>query len=133
MVCCRAFFSLNSLIVSVAVVALTYVCTMMAAFAFAKLRVPWKELMFYVLLAAFRLPSAVLMVPPFTTVLKLGLFDTYWAVILPLTALAIPFTVLLARTDVAGLPDELLDAARIDGATTFPAFDRAPAQPVPVR
>jgi len=115
-------FFVNSTIISVAVVALTYVCTMMAAFAFAKLRIPWKNLMFYVLLAALTLPPAVLMVPLFTTVLKLGLFDTYWAVILPLTALAVPFTVLLARTYVIGLPDELLDAAKIDGATTFQAF-----------
>ena len=101
---------------------MTYVATMMAAFAFAKLRIPWKNLIFYILLAALTLPPAVLMVPLFTTVLRLGLFDTYWAVILPLVALAIPFTTLLARTYVTGLPDDLLDAAKIDGATTFQAF-----------
>jgi ABC-type glycerol-3-phosphate transport system permease component len=115
-------FFVNSLIISVSVVLLTYACTMLAAFAFAKLRLPWKNLIFYVLLAALTLPPAVLMVPLFTTVLNLGLFDTYAAVILPLTALAIPFTVLLARTYVEGLPDDLLDAAKVDGATTFQAF-----------
>lgn len=115
-------FFINSTIIAVAVVSITYICTMMAAFAFAKLNIPWKNLLFYVLLAALTLPPAVLMVPLFTTVLKLGLFDTYWAVILPLAALAIPFTVLLARTYVMGLPDDLLDAAKIDGATNFQAF-----------
>jgi ABC-type glycerol-3-phosphate transport system permease component len=115
-------FFLNSAIIAGGTVLVTYVATMLAAFAFSKLRLPWKELVFYVLLAALTLPPAVLMVPLFVTVMSLGLFDTHLAVILPLAALGIPFSVVMARTYIDGLPDELLDAATIDGATTLQAF-----------
>ena len=115
-------FFLNSTIISVGTVAITFAATMLAAFALAKLDLPWKNLIFYVLLAALTLPPAALMVPLFITVMSLGMFDTYWAVMLPLAALGIPFTVILARTYIEGLPDDLLDAAKIDGATTFQAF-----------
>lgn len=115
-------FFLNSAIIAAGTVVLTYVATMLAAFVFAKIRLPWKTLAFYIVLAALTLPPAVLMVPLFMTVQQLGLFDSYLAVILPLSALAVPFTVLLARTYIAGLPDELLEAARIDGCGIFTAF-----------
>lgn len=58
----------------------------------------------------------------FTTAQTLGFFDTYWAVILPLAALQVPFAVLLARNFVQGIPDELFEAARVDGANSFRGF-----------
>jgi multiple sugar transport system permease protein/raffinose/stachyose/melibiose transport system permease protein len=74
------------------------------------------------MLAALTLPEVVLLTPLFATFTRLGLFNTYAAVILPLAALQIPFTVLLTRNFVASIPDGLFDAARVDGAGVTKAF-----------
>ncbi|MDR1634564.1 MAG: carbohydrate ABC transporter permease [Bifidobacteriaceae bacterium] len=115
-------FFRNSIIIAVTTVALVYACTMAAAFAFSKLHVRGKEIIFWMLLACLTLPGAILLPTLFSTTLKLGFYNTYWAVILPLAALQIPFTVLFARTFVDGIPDDLLDAARIDGLRTRQVF-----------
>jgi len=126
----RAVFSItslpiffrNSVIIAAIVIAIVLVCSLMAAFGFAKLHIRGKEVYFWVLLAALTLPEVVLLTPLFATATSLGFYNTYLAVALPLAALQIPFTVLLARNFIAGIPDELIEAARIDGADTFRAF-----------
>lgn len=115
-------FFRNSLIIATATVVVVLVCTMCAAFAFSKLHVTGKEIIFWMLVACLTLPGAILLPALFVTTLKLGVYNTYWAVILPLAALQIPFTVLFARTFVDGIPDDLLDAARIDGMRTYQIF-----------
>jgi len=115
-------FFRNSLIISVVVIAVVYVCTMLAAFAFSKLAIRRKELFFWLMLAALTLPEVVILTPLFVTATALGIYNTYLSVMLPLAALQIPFTVLLARNFVDGIPDDLIDAARVDGATTWKAF-----------
>lgn len=115
-------FFRNSLIIAASVVVIVCVCTMLAAYGFAKLRIHGKEVMFYLLLAALTLPEVVLLTPLFATATKVGLYDTYLAVIIPLSALQIPFAVLLARNFVEGIPNQLLEAARIDGAGTGRVF-----------
>lgn len=112
-------FFFNSTRIAIGVVLITYVCTMLAAFALAKLRIRFREAVFYFLVAALTLPSAALSVPLFITIRQLGLYDSPWAVILPLAALQTAFNILLARSFIEGIPDELLDAARIDGAGSF--------------
>jgi ABC-type glycerol-3-phosphate transport system permease component len=116
------YFFRNSLIISSCTVVAVYACSLCAAFGFAKLRIRYKELFFWALLICMTLPEVVLLAPLFATSLKLGIYNTYVAVILPLVALNIPFSVLLARTFVEGIPNELLDAARVDGAGTFKTF-----------
>ena len=71
------------------------------------------------MLDGLTLPEVVLLAPLFSTALRLGLYDTYWAVILPLAALQVPFAVLLTRNFLNGLPNELFEAARVDGANSF--------------
>lgn len=115
-------FFRNSVIVALIVIIIVLVCTMLAAFGFAKLHIRGKEVYFWVLLAALTLPEVVLLTPLFATATTLGFYNTYLAVALPLAALQIPFTVLLARNFIAGIPDELIEAARIDGADTLRAF-----------
>ncbi len=115
-------FFVNSIIIAVVVIALVYVVTMMAAFGFAKLHIPFREVYFWLLLACLTLPEVVLLTPLFATDTKLGLYDTYWAVILPLAALQVPFAVLLTRNFINGLPDELFEAARVDGANSWRGF-----------
>jgi len=66
----------------------------------------------------------VLLTPLFSTATHLGLYNTYYAVILPLAALQVPFAVLLTRNFVNGIPDDLFDAARVDGANAAVIFWR---------
>jgi multiple sugar transport system permease protein/raffinose/stachyose/melibiose transport system permease protein len=115
-------FFRNSAIIATSTILIVYVLTMLAAFGFSKLHVRGKEIYFWMILAALTLPEVVLLTPLFATTLQLGVYDTYWAVILPLAALQIPFAILLTRGFVNGIPDELVDAARVDGANMFTAF-----------
>ncbi|UQN28777.1 carbohydrate ABC transporter permease [Brachybacterium kimchii] len=115
-------FFRNSLIIAGLTILLVYLCTMLASFGFAKLHIHGKEFFFWLLLAALTLPEIVLVTPLFVTASVTNIYNTYWAVVLPLAALQIPFAVLLTRTFIAGIPDALVEAARIDGASTFQAF-----------
>jgi len=115
-------FFLNSLIIAAVVIALVYAVTMMAAFGFAKLHIRFREVYFWLLLACLTLPEVVLLAPLFATATRFGLYDTYWAVILPLAALQVPFAILLTRNFINSLPDELFEAARVDGANSYRGF-----------
>ena len=114
-----ARFFLNSGTIALGSIVLTYTSAILGAYAFAKLRIPGKEFLFYALLVALTLPAVMILVPLFLTIQRLGLLDTYWAVILPLAAGGIPFCILLARNYVAGLDDSIFDAAKVDGCGTF--------------
>ena len=115
-------FFLNSVLIAASVIVLVYVVTMLAAYGFAKLRVPFREVWFWLLLACLTLPEVVLLAPLFATDTALGLYDTYWSVVLPLAALQVPFAVLLTRNFIEGIPTELFEAARVDGASSFRGF-----------
>jgi len=115
-------FFKNSAIIAAAVIVIVLVCTMTAAFGFSKLHIKGKEFFFWLLLACLTLPGVVLLSPLFATVTRVGGYNTLWAVILPVAALQIPFTTLLARNFVDGIPNELLEAARVDGANTVRTF-----------
>ncbi|MET4782259.1 carbohydrate ABC transporter permease [Glaciihabitans sp. UYNi722] len=111
--------ALNSAIISAGVIALVYVCTMLSAYAFGKMNFAGKKLVFNAILVGLVLPTIALVVPLFLIVQKLGLFNNYLAVIVPLAATVIPFTLLLTRNYLAAIPDEVLEAARIDGCSSF--------------
>jgi multiple sugar transport system permease protein/raffinose/stachyose/melibiose transport system permease protein len=115
-------FFLNSAIIAAGVIVLVYVVTMLAAYGFAKLHIRFREVYFWMLLACLTLPEVVLLTPLFTTTQAIGLYNTYWAVILPLAALQVPFAVLLTRNFINGLPEEMFEAARVDGASSLRGF-----------
>jgi raffinose/stachyose/melibiose transport system permease protein len=115
-------FFLNSAIIAVAVIVIVYVVTMLAAYGFAKLHIRGREIYFWMLLACLTLPEVVLLAPLFSTATTLGLYDTYWAVVLPLAALQVPFAVLLTRNFIYGIPNELFEAATVDGANSIRGF-----------
>ena len=115
-------FFVNSAIIAASVIVLVLICTMTASFGFSKLRMPGKEIFFWALLACLTLPGVVLLAPLFATVTRLGAYNTLWAVIIPVAALQVPFTVLLARNFVDGIPDQLIEAARVDGANITRIF-----------
>jgi multiple sugar transport system permease protein len=105
---------LNSLGLAVAMTALATLFNTMAGYAFAKLRFAGRERIFRTLLAALVIPGQVAMMPLFLMLKSMGLVNTYAGVLLP--GLAGIFGIFLVRQYAKGLPDELLEAARIDGA-----------------
>lgn len=117
-------FFRNSAIIAAGVIIIVYALTMLAAFGFSKLHVRGREIYFWMMLAALTLPEVVLLTPLFSTAIRLGLYNTYFSVMLPLAALQIPFAVLLTRNFVNGIPDDLFDAARVDGASAARIFWR---------
>lgn len=117
-----ARFFLNSAIIAGGSIVIIYLTTMMAAFGFSKLRVWRKEILFWLMMTALTLPEVILIAPLYSTAVQLNLLGTFWSVILPIAALQIPFTVLIARGYVSGIPDTLFEAARLDGASTWKVF-----------
>lgn len=115
---------LNSAVISLGVIAIVYVVTMLAAYAFGKMNFRPKELLFNAILVGLVLPTIALIVPLFVMVQRLELFNNYLAVILPLATMIVPFTLLLTRSYIAAIPDEILEAARIDGCTSFSTLTR---------
>lgn len=112
-------FLLNSLMISAGTVAIVFACTMLAGYALGKLHFAGRELIFNAIIAGLMLPVIALIVPLFMTVRTLGLFNNFVSVIVPLCAVILPMTILMTRNFVKGIPDELLDAAKIDGATSL--------------
>lgn len=108
---------LNSIIVAFSATALSLLINSMAGYAFAKLRFPHRDHLFRMLIAGLAIPSQVSMLPLFLLMKYLGLVNTYWGVIIP--SMASIFGIFLVRQYMMSIPDELLDAARVDGASEF--------------
>ena len=107
----------NSLLVAVTVSSLSLVTNSMAGYALAKLRFAGRDRLFRFLIASLVVPAQVAMIPLFLLLKQLGLINTYWAVILPGSASI--FGIFLIRQYALAIPDALLDAARIDGASEW--------------
>ena len=90
------------------------------AYALSRFRFPGRDAIFFVVIMLMLLPFQVTMVPNVLTLRTLGLLDTAWAVILPMTIA--PFYVFLLRQYMVSLPGDMLEAAQIDGAGTWRCF-----------
>jgi multiple sugar transport system permease protein len=110
----------NSVLVSLAITAGSLLVNAMAGYAFAKLRFAGRERTFRLLLAALVVPAQVAMLPLFLLMKQLGLVNSYAGVVLP--ALATVFGIFLVRQYARSIPDELLEAARMDGAGELRIF-----------
>ncbi len=114
----RFFF--NSAVIALAVTVGTLVFCPMLGYALAKLRWHGKRVIMGLVLATLMVPAGITLIPNFILMSNLGLVNTYPGLILPF--LAGPFGVFLMRQFMLGIPDELLEAARIDGANEFKVF-----------
>ena len=110
----------NSLGMSLAITLGSLLLNTLAGYAFAKLRFRGREPVFRLLLMALVIPAQVAMLPLFLLMKQLGLVNTYWGVIVP--ALATVFGIFLVRQYARSIPDELIEAARIDGAGELRIF-----------
>lgn len=113
-------FYLNSIIVSVVVTLITVILCSTAGFAFAKLEFPGRNFIFILFLSTLMIPFHVVMVPLYSIVATLGWIDTYAGLILPQISTA--FGVFLMRQFMLSIPDSILEAAKIDGSSTFYTF-----------
>ncbi len=112
----------NSVAIALVVAVITVVVSMMAGYAFAHLRFRGSGVLFLLALSTLMIPIQVIMVALFELVTDLGLYGSYWAVILPTAASG--FGVFLARQFILAIPRDLIEAARIDGAGHLRVFTR---------
>ena len=111
----RNFF--NSVFIAATTTALSLFVSSLAGFAFAKLDFPGKRGLFLIMIGTLMVPSLVGILPLFVIISKLGWVDTYQAVIVP--SIASAFGIFFMRQYIHSIPNELLDAARIDGLRDY--------------
>jgi multiple sugar transport system permease protein len=111
---------LNTLIYSVASAVLVLLLASMAGYAFAKKRFPGRTAMFWSFLAMLMVPYHITLIPTFVLLSKLDGVNTYWGLIVP--TLANAQATFLMRQFIAAIPDSLIDAARVDGASDLRIF-----------
>ncbi len=116
----RYFF--NSLLLAGVATAIALTFNVMAGYAFAKLKFRGRDRMFQVLLGALVIPGQVAMLPLFLMLKSMGLVNSYAGVLVP--ALAGVFGIFLIRQNALALPDEMLEAARVDGASEWGIYRR---------
>lgn len=117
-----ARFYMNSLFVSVFRVFITIFTSTLAGFIFAKYRFWGKDIIFGFILVQLMIPFQVVMIPAYLILVKLGLVDSLWGLVIP--SMVDAFGIFLMRQFVEGIPNELMDAARIDGSSEFGIFWR---------
>jgi len=112
-----ARFTLNSLIYAVSITLGEFFMGLTAGYAFARLRFPKKDILFFIVLLTLMIPGHIILIPNFILLHKLGWVNTYQGLIVP--QLSSAFTLFMLREHFMSLPDELFDAAKIDGAGYF--------------
>lgn len=111
---------LNTVFMAVMAMVLTCITAAMAGYALAKKRFRGRAILFSLIVCAMALPKQVILIPLIKEMSALGLYDNIWAVILP--TVGWPFGVFLMKQFSEGIPGEILEAARIDGANEIKTF-----------
>ncbi|MGQ9517311.1 MAG: carbohydrate ABC transporter permease [Anaerolineae bacterium] len=111
---------LNSFIAASGVALLGVITSTLAGYAFGKKRFPGQNLLFWLLLLTMMLPKQISLIPLFIMMRDLKWFDTYFALIIPYAAY--PFGIFLVKQFMQGIPNDLIDAAKIDGASELGVF-----------
>ncbi len=93
-----------------------------AAFAFARMKFPGREFLYISIIALMMIPGVLSLVPSYMLYNNFGLLDTYWVLILPNIIGGSIFGVFLLRSSFEGIPEEIFEAARIDGASEFKVY-----------
>ncbi len=112
----------NSVIVSLARVIITLFTSSFAGYIFAKYHFRGKNLAFGVILIQIMIPFQVVMIPSYLLVVRFGLIDSLWALIIPFMVDA--YGIFMMKQFIESMPAELMDAARIDGASEFEIYSR---------
>lgn len=116
----RAYF--NSLLVSIICTSFILLTSTTAGYVFAKFTFPGKEVLFFIVLGILMLPEYVTIIPLYLLITRLGLLNSYAGLALPFLVDA--FGVFLMRQFISGIPDSLIESARLDGAKEITIFSR---------
>lgn len=108
---------LNSFFVAIVTAAILTVVVSLAAFAFSKMQFAFKDSLYYALLVTLTIPLASVISPLFFTVKRIGLMNSYFSLILPMAAFQAPFLLLILKNYFDTIPNDLIEAARIDGGS----------------
>ncbi|MEZ4732880.1 MAG: carbohydrate ABC transporter permease [Caldilineaceae bacterium] len=114
----RWFF--NTLFTTLCITVGSLLLNTLSGYIFAKKEFWGRDVVFSLLLSTLMIPGAVTLIPAFLIVNRLGLFNTYWALIIP--GLASPFGIFMMRQFIQSLPSELIEVAKIDGASELRIF-----------
>ncbi len=109
----------NSFIISFTTIVLLLIFGIVASYAFAKLHFPGMNILYLLIISTMFIPVQVTIIPLYMLFSKLHLVNTYWAVIFTYVGMFLPEAILLMTSAFRGIPDELLEAARLDGAGYF--------------
>jgi multiple sugar transport system permease protein len=111
---------INSAVITISTVVITLLSASLAAFAFAKLRFRGKGILFTLFLATLMIPQQVTTIPLFLVLRSFGLLDTYTGVVLP--SIFNAFAIFMLRQHMSGIPNDFMEAATIDGASSFMVY-----------
>ncbi len=112
----------NSLIITAIQTVLTLIVSACVGYGFAMYEFKFKNLLFMCVLIIMMIPMEIIMLPLFQLIIKLGLIDSIWGVILPFVAGPLP--IFFFRQYLSGMPKDFLDAARVDGCSEYGIFAR---------
>lgn len=112
----------TSLLIGLGTVVITLVLSAPAAFSLAKLRPRGGGALSFVLLIAQMIPAIIMAMGFYAIFLGLGMLNTIWGLIIADSTIAVPFGVLIFTAFMSGIPDELISAAKVDGANSFRTF-----------
>lgn len=115
---------MNTFFVCVGAVVCTVPTAAMSGYIFARYRSPLTNVLFYVVMAGFFIPTQMVLIPLFRMSMNLKLLDTLPGLFLPMAAFGVPFWTIIYRSFYSTLPSELMDAAKIDGAGHLATFLR---------
>lgn len=115
-------YALNSFIYAGGTTLIAMFVNSLAGYVYARFKFKGKNICFLLTLATMMIPFQVIMVPLFLIVFKLGMYDTYWGLIIP--RIAVATSIFMMRAAFTGLPKELEDAGRIDGLSEFGIYLR---------
>ena len=114
----------NSFIVVITAVIITLILSTMAGYAFSRFNFKGRDAIFYIIILTMMIPTESILIPIFIFSSKVGILYTYYGLILAYVALQIPFATFVMRQFFLHIPNEIMESARIDGATEFAVFYR---------
>lgn len=115
---------LNSSLIAGIVMLVNLIAGSLASYAYARLRFPGRALTFFYITLSRLIPPVALAVPYYIIVQQLGLLDSYWSLILIYAVLTLPFTILILTVYFRGIPNEVIEAARLDGCNEFQVLQK---------
>lgn len=112
-------YFVNSAVITIVGVILVVVLSSLAGYGFARLPFRGRSVLFWVTISTVTIPLVIFLVPMFLMENSVGLLSTWWGLILPDTAITLPFAILIMRSAYLGIPREIEESATIDGCGVF--------------